>query len=148
MTPLSRLGRCTRLLSAGTGLASVLLLGVTPLALAGQPLDYMLLNYGTSSTFLTGIRGDNIVGNYVVPGSGGETGGLIYNSDTGTWAAFPTATSDGTNFPDSIGSSPYGPSFGSPGGILRVVGSYKTSASDPYDLGYLYDGAAAPGTIC
>ena len=30
------------------------------------------------------------------------------------------------------------------GGILRVVGSYKTDAS-PFDLGYLYDGASAPG---
>lgn len=30
------------------------------------------------------------------------------------------------------------------GGILRVVGIYKTGDS-PYNLGYLYDGAAAPG---
>jgi len=68
--PASRLGRRIRMLSPSTGFVGVLLLGATPLA--AQPLDYMLLNYGTSSTFLTGIRGDNIVGNYVVPGSGAK----------------------------------------------------------------------------
>ena len=55
------------------------------------------------------------------------------------------ATSSGVNFPDAIGSSPYGPSFGSQYGILRTVGSYLTTASSPYNLSYLYDGAAAPG---
>jgi hypothetical protein len=42
----------------------------------GSPLDYITLNYGGSGTFLTGIRGNNIVGNYVIAGTG-ETGGLL-----------------------------------------------------------------------
>jgi outer membrane autotransporter protein len=104
---------------------------------------YQTLNFGTTGTFLTGIRGDNIVGNYVIPGTT-DTGGLLYRRSSGTWTPFPVATSSGTNFPGSISSSPYGPSFGSEGGILRAVGVYKTSASSPYDLSYLYDGAAAP----
>ena len=57
----------------------------------------------------------------------------------------PVATPNGANYPGAIGSSPYGPSFGNPGGVLRVVGSYLTADSAPYDLSYLYDGAAAPG---
>jgi subtilase-type serine protease len=104
---------------------------------------YTTLNFGTSGTFLTGIRGNNIVGNYVIPGSG-ETGGLLYGVSSGTWTPFPLATANGANFPNAIGSSPYGPSFGSQSGVLNVVGSYKTSAS-PYDLGYLYNGAI-PGS--
>jgi subtilase-type serine protease len=110
---------------------------------AAAQLAYQTLDFGTTGTFLTGIRGDNIVGNYVIPGTG-ETGGLLYRSSTGRFTPFPVATPSGTNFPGSIGSSPYGPSFGSETGILRAVGSYKTSASSPYDLSYLYDGAAAP----
>ena len=42
----------------------------------GSPLVYTTLNFGTDGTFLTGIRGNNIVGNYVTPGST-ETGGLL-----------------------------------------------------------------------
>lgn len=118
---------------------------VTP-ARAETPLlfSYVTLNYGDTDTFLTGIRGDNIVGNYVIPGTT-ETGGLYYNMTSGTWSAMPVATPNGVNFPGAIGSSPYGPSFGTPSGILRTVGSYQTEASAPYDLSYLYDGAAAPG---
>ncbi|MFC3639333.1 autotransporter domain-containing protein [Camelimonas fluminis] len=56
----------------------------------------------------------------------------------------PVATANGVNYPDAIGSSPYGPSFGNQGGVLRTVGSYMTAASSPYDLSYLYDGATAP----
>ncbi len=93
---------------------------------------------------LTGIRGNNVVGNYVIPGTT-ETGGLYYNLVTQTWSPMPVATPNGVNFPGATGSSPYGPSFGNPGGILRVVGSYQTEASAPYDLSYIYDGAAAPG---
>jgi subtilase-type serine protease len=112
------------------------------------PLDFgtnvVTLDYGNTGTFLTGIRGDNIVGNYTIP-SLGTTGGLYYNLTSGTWSAMPVETPNGTNYPGSTGSSPYGPSFGNPGGVLRVVGSYLTSESDPYDLSYLYDAAAAPG---
>jgi subtilase-type serine protease len=106
--------------------------------------SYETLNFGTSSTFLTGIRGDNIVGNYVIPGTT-DTGGIYYNLATKAWSPLPVATENGANFPGAIGSSPYGPNFGTPSGIMRVVGSYQTEASAPYDLSYLYDGAAAPG---
>ena len=105
---------------------------------------YETLNFGTSSTFLTGIRGDNIVGNYVIPGTT-DTGGLYYNLSTKTWSPMPEATENGANFPGAIGSSPYGPHFGTPSGVLRVVGSYQTETSTPYDLSYIFDGAAAPG---
>src|SRR5271166_1083425 len=103
---------------------------------------YTTLNYGTNATFLTGIRGNNIVGNYVIPGTG-ETGGLLYSLSTGIWTPFPVATANGANFPGAIGSSPYGPSFGSQYGILNAVGSYLIQSS-PYNLSYLYNGAAAP----
>jgi outer membrane autotransporter protein len=110
---------------------------------AEAQLIYTTLNYGTTGTFLTGIRGNNIVGNYVIPGSS-QTGGLLYNLSTGIWTPFPVPTGNGANFPGAIGSSPYGPSFGSQYGILNAVGSYKTQSSSPYDLSYLYDAAAAP----
>ena len=108
------------------------------------PTSYQTLNFGTNGTFLTGIRGTNIVGNYTIPGSA-ETGGLYYNMATKVWSPMPEATANGANFPGAIGSSPYGPNFGNPGGILRVVGSYQTATSAPYDLSYLYDAGAAQG---
>jgi subtilase-type serine protease len=118
------------------------LTGFSKAAPAGSPLDYITLNYSGSGTFLTGIRGNNIVGNYVIAGTG-ETGGLLYNMLTATWTPFPEATANGANFPGAIGSSPYGPGFGSQFGILRTVGSYETQTSSPYDLSYLYDAATA-----
>jgi hypothetical protein len=120
-------------LGAGVFLAS---------AAHAEPLkitEYETLDYEGSDTFLTGIRGNNIVGNYVIPGTT-ETGGLYYNLETQTWSPMPVPTPNGANFPGATGSSPYGPSFGNPGGILRVVGSYQTEASSPYDLSYIYDG--------
>lgn len=109
--------------------------------------QFQTLDYGPEGTFLTGIRGDNIVGNYTIPGTT-ETGGLYYNLASGAWSPMPLATPNGANFPGAIGSSPYGPSFGHPGGVLRVVGTYQTEASAPYDLSYLYDGAGgAKGSI-
>lgn len=114
-------------------------------AASAQPATpYTTLNFGTSGTFLTGIRGNSIVGNYVVPGTT-ATGGLLYNTTSGEWSAMPVETANGVNYPGAIGSSPYGPSFGNQGGVLRTVGSYITAESDPYDLSYLYDAAAAPG---
>ena len=110
---------------------------------AGSPLAYTTLNFGTSGTLLTGIRGNNIVGFYKISGTG-ENGGLLYNISTGIWTPFPVATANGVNFPGAIESSPYGPGFGSQFGILRAVGSYQTQSSSPYSLGYLYDGAAGP----
>ncbi|MBN9022711.1 MAG: autotransporter domain-containing protein [Rhizobiales bacterium] len=136
---------------AGTSLAGVLSIAgfgggaarAEPLPPA-PPLDFVTIDYGSNSTFFTGIRGDNLVGNYVIPGTA-DTGGLLYRSDTGAWVPFTEATANGVNYPDAYSSSPYGPTFGSPDGILRVVGVYKTGSS-PYNLGYLYDGAAAPGS--
>ena len=120
--------------------------GVLPGAAAAIPVEtvYETLTYGTTSTFVTGIRGTTIVGNYVIPGTG-QTGGLLYDLTTETWSALPFATANGANFPGAIGSSPYGPSFGTQTGVLRAVGTYQTTASTPYDLSYLYDAAAAPG---
>ena len=121
--------------------------GVFAATARAEPLtisEYVTLDYEGASTFLTGIRGNNIVGNYVIPGTS-DTGGLYYNLETQTWSPMPVPTPNGANFPGAIGSSPYGPGFGNPGGILRVVGSYQTEASAPYDLSYIYDGAAAPG---
>jgi hypothetical protein len=40
----------------------------------GSPIAYTTLNFGTSVTFLTGVHGNNIVGNYVIPGTT-EAGG-------------------------------------------------------------------------
>jgi subtilase-type serine protease len=111
-------------------------------------LPYVTLDYGTDGTFLTGIRGNMITGQNVIPGSGGATGGLLYSTTTQTFMPFPLATPSGVNYPGAIASTPYGPSFGSAGGILRAVGSYMTTASSPYDLGFLYDGAAgAAGSL-
>ncbi len=127
------------LIGLGSSLAGAPALAETPGLYSWQTLDF-----GSDDTFLTGIRGDNIVGNYTIPGST-ETGGLYYSLATGIWSPFPEATANGANFPGAIGSSPYGPSFGTPSGILRAVGSYQTTTSAPYDLSYLYDGAAAAG---
>ncbi|MEP9376046.1 autotransporter domain-containing protein [Aquabacter sp. CN5-332] len=130
-----------RLAAVGIGVGA---LAIVSEAQAQAPTPYTTLNFGTSGTFLTGIRGNTIVGNYVVPGTT-ATGGLLYNMSSGQWSPMPVATANGVNYPGAIGSSPYGPSFGNQGGVLRTVGSYMTAASSPYDLSYLYDGAAAPG---
>ena len=103
-------------------------LGLAPSGAVAEPLqlNFETLDYGTSGTFFTGIRGDTIVGNYVIPGG---TGGLLYPEETGIWTPFTVETANGANFPDSYSSSPYGPTFGSMDGILRVVGVYKTGSS-------------------
>lgn len=135
----------SRLLSSSASLAvaSAAFCTLGTVAWAQTPTPYKTLNYGTTGTFLTGIRGTSIVGNYVVPGTT-ATGGLLYDRRSRQWLAMPVATANGVNYPDAIGSSPYGPSFGNKGGVLRTVGSYLTTASSPYDLSYLYDAAAAP----
>ena len=104
---------------------------------------------GSNITTVTGIRDRNITGNYSISGSGGNTGGLLFQSTltNSTQSPFPTYTSNGSNFTGAISSTPYGPSFGSSTGIMRVVGSYKTSTSGSGatgDLGYFFD--AATGT--
>jgi uncharacterized protein with beta-barrel porin domain len=138
---------------------SVFAVGVSPAALlaalggwaiaapaqAQQP-TYTALQFDSSTfTGVTGIRGDNMTGNYAIPNSGGSTGGLLYRFTTGAFEPFPVATASGVNFPGATTATPYGPTFGAPTGILRVVGSYTTPASAPFNLSFLYDGATAPG---
>ena len=137
---LSLAPRLQFMMRAFAGLAACM--AATP---AQSQISYSTLDYGTNATFLTGIRGNNIVGNYVIPNGSGNTGGLLYNQSSGAWALFPVPTANGASFPGAIASSPYGPSFGSQYGILTAVGSFKTDASSPYDLGYVYNGAAPPG---
>lgn len=127
--------------AAPCALAALTGLGASLLAPPAEALDFTTLDFGTTGTFLTGIRGNNIVGNDVIPGTT-STGGLLYNQSTGTFTALPVATASGVNYPDATVSSPYGPSFGSQYGILRAVGSYQTTATSPYNQSYLYDGAA------
>lgn len=77
---------------------------------------------GSGVTTVTGIRDRNITGNYST--TGGNTGGLLFDNSISntTDSAYPTATSNLSNFSGAISSTPYGPSFGSSSGILRVVG--------------------------
>ena len=56
---------------------------------AQSQIGYSTLDYGANATFLTGIRGNNIVGNYVIPNGSGNTGGLLYNQSSGAWTLFP-----------------------------------------------------------
>ena len=110
-----------------------------------QNQTFTTFQYPNSSiTTVTGIRADNMTGNYST-GVDGNTGGLLFNLSTGAYTAFPYSTANGSNFPNATSSTPYGPNFGSQAGILRVVGSYKTVASGSDNLGYLYDGATATG---
>lgn len=108
--------------------------------------DYASLQYsGASITTVTGIRDRNITGNYTL--AGGNTGGLLFDNvlSSSTASPYPVATANQSNYPGSVASTPYGPSFGSPAGILRGVGSFKVAGSQ-YDQGYLWDGATATGT--
>jgi len=105
------------------------------------PANYTLLPpYDPNSQIstVTGIRGDNMTGDYST-GTGADTAGLLYRFSTGAFTPF------NLNIPGVTSATPYGPSVGSVNGILRVVGSYQTAASAPNDLSFLYDGAAAPG---
>jgi subtilase-type serine protease len=137
--------------SAGTAKAwFVALLAAPSAGLIATPaaaqLSYQSFQFDSSSvTTVTGIRANNMTGNYSIANSGGNTGGLLFNLSTGAISPFPTATANGGNFPGAISSTPYGPNFGSAAGILRVVGSYKTAESNPRDIGYLYDGAPSSG---
>jgi subtilase-type serine protease len=136
------------LIRAFAALSSVFTIAHSTSAMA--QLDFTTYEFGNSVvTTITGIRGDNMTGNFTT-GSGGNTGGLLFGLSSGAIvpgniAPFPTATANQSNYPGAISSTPYGPSFGSSTGILRVGGSYKTTASSPNDLGYLFDAAGAPG---
>ena len=85
-------------------------------ALAQQP-TYTEMQFDSSTfTGVTGIRGDNMTGNYAIPNGGGPTGGLLYRFSTGAFEPFPVATASGVNFPGATTSTPYGPTFGAPNG--------------------------------
>ena len=104
---------------------------------AKAQVTYQTLQYpNTTATGVTGIRGDNITGSY----SG--MGGLLYRIDTGQFQAYPIATANGANFPGAQSSQPYSPTFGSPNGILRAVGTFSNGGADS---SYIWDNAAAPG---
>lgn len=116
-----------------------------PHAATAQALNYITFgNPGSVVSTVTGIRGNAMTGDYTL-GTGGNTGGLLYTLPSLTPAPYPMATSSGSNLAGATTNTPYGPSFGSATGILRVTGSYKTTANGAGDLGYLYDGANAPG---
>ena len=125
-------------------LATPLLCSVSTAALA-QALNFTTFAYpGSTVTTVTGIRGNNMTGNYSI-GGGSATGGLLYTLPSLTPAPYPNASAAPVNFTGATTATPYGPSFGSATGILRTVGSYKTAANGNGDLGFLYDGANAPG---
>ena len=124
---------------AGMVLGAVLaapLLGALP---AEAQITYQTLqDPGTTTTGVTGIRGDNITGSY------SSMGGLLYRIDTGQFQPYPVATANGANFPGAQSSQPYSPTFGSPNGILRAVGTF-TPTGGSADSSYIWDNAAAPG---
>jgi len=97
---------------------------------------------GSTITTVTGIRGKGITGNYQFTSG---TGGLLYQDVLRNPQPFPIATANGSNYPGATTSTPYGPTVGSPGGILRVTGSYNYNNSGYRDIGYLYDGAPSAG---
>lgn len=113
-------------------------------SLSAQQLNYINIPYSGGEANFTGIRGANIVGNYIIPNGGGASGGVLYNTVTRTWTSVPTSTANGVNYPGAYTALPYGPTFGSPDGIFRLVGSYKPTSSSG-NIGYIFDAAAAPG---
>jgi subtilase-type serine protease len=124
---------------AGMVLGAVLaapLLGALP---AQAQITYQTLQApGTTTTGVTGICGDNITGSY------SSMGGLLYRIDAGQFQPYPVATANGANFPGVQSSQPYSPTFGSPNGILRAVGTF-TPIGGSADSSYIWDNAAAPG---
>ena len=125
-------------------LAAPLLCSVPTAALA-QALNFTTFAYpGSTITTVTGIRGNNMTGNFSIPNTS-NTGSLLYTLPSLTPAPYPNASAPPVSFTGATTATPYGPSFGSATGILRTVGSYKTAANGNGDLGFLYDGANAPG---
>jgi hypothetical protein len=130
---------------AAAWLAAPLLCSVSTAALA-QAFNFTTFGVaGSNITTVTGIRGNNMTGNFSIPNSGGNTGSLLYTLPSLVPASYPDASLPPVNFAGATSATPYGPSFGSATGILRTVGSYKTVANGSGDLGFLYDGANAPG---
>jgi hypothetical protein len=121
---------------------SVALFAAVPVGVVFAQPTYATLDYGSNTTFLSGVYGNFVTGTYTLPD--GDSGGLLYNEANGNWNLFPFAN-NGSDYPGAISSVPYGPEVPSPG-ILDVVGSYITSASSPYQLSYWYNDAAAQGS--
>ncbi len=120
-------------------LAAAPLMGALP---AEAQVTYQILQYpGASTTGATGLRGFNLTGSYTITGG---VGGTLYRTDTGQYMPYPVATSNGSNFPGAQSSQPYGPTFGSPNGILRAVGTFVPPGTGR-DSSYIWDNAAAPG---
>ena len=88
-------------------------------------LEYTTSISATTATFLTGIRGDNIVGNYVVPEQRRAPAACFTAAIPRPGRRIRSRRPTGSISPAPISTSPYGPSFGSQDGILRVVGSYR-----------------------
>ena len=129
---------------AAAWLAAPLLCSVSTAALA-QALNYTTFgNPGSVVTTVTGIRGNNMTGDFTI-GTGGATAGVLYTLPSLTPAPYPNASAPPINFTGATTNTPYGLSFGSASGIMRGTGSYKTAANGSGDLGYLFDGANAPG---
>ncbi|GEP60970.1 hypothetical protein RSO01_81360 [Reyranella soli] len=125
-------------------LAAPLLCAVSTAALA-QALNYTTFgNPGSVVTTVTGIRGNGMTGDFTT-GTGGATAGVLYTLPSLTPAPYPNASAPPVNFTGATTNTPYGLSFGSASGIMRGTGSYKTTANGSGDLGYLFDGANAPG---
>jgi uncharacterized protein with beta-barrel porin domain len=126
------------------------LLGTSALCSPGMPALAQTLTYttfgnpGSVVTTVTGIRGNNMTGDFTT-GSGGATAGVLYTLPSLSPAPYPNASAPAVNFTGATTNTPYGLSFGSATGIMRGTGSYKTTANGAGDLGYLFDGANAPG---
>src|SRR5215207_1743262 len=128
---------------AAAWLAAPLLCSVSTAALA-QALNYTTFgNPGSVVTTVTGIRGNGMTGDFTI-GTGGATAGVLYTLPSLTPAPYPDVSAP-VNFSGATTNTPYGLSFGSASGIMRGTGSYKTTANGSGDLGYLFDGANAPG---
>jgi subtilase-type serine protease len=128
------------------GLLAAACLAPTP-ALA-QTLTYTPFgNPGSLVTTVTGIRGNGMTGDYTI-GTGGNTAGVLYTLPSLSPAPYPNAAAPPVNFTGATTNTPYGLSFGSASGIMRGTGSYKSPAFPAPtfgDVGYLFDGANAPG---
>jgi len=113
--------------SAGASVPSALRLPLADVQFV--TLDYTSTSGETLPTFLTGIRGDNIVGMYM--NADQRQYGFIYHPSTQQFVAL--------DYPGAYNTTPYGPSFGA-NGSLRAVGSY-TLPNEKSDHGFFYDGS-------
>ena len=140
-----KFGVAKRLASALLGTSALCSPAAPALA---QALTYTTFgNPGSIVTTVTGIRGNNMTGDFTT-GTGGATAGVLYTLPSLSPAPYPNASAPPVNFTGATTNTPYGLSFGSASGIMRGIGSYKSPAfpAPKYgDVGYLFDGANAPG---